>query len=320
MPAKGTDPFIESMNALPISPETRKSYTYKVGSAMKACKSDTFEDMVMSPEKSMKMLEKKYDKVSTLKQTLTSVLATLSSNKEWCNRNSDCQRTWKQYHAALAKKAGEISKHPKSMDDDKINRTYVCWSAIMRASARALRKPDKHDTLERSMESVFLSMITQMPPKRSDFGSIALKDMDYEGTIKNYLKVSDTEPLVIVIGEHKTSKTHGALKERCSTKLTNVIRESLRRWPRDYLFVTKKGNAMSSNAYGNFVKRTMKTHVGKSIGTTMIRHIYISDVVSHLESKKDKKSIADSMLHSVAEQKRYVVRKLDGQDICERVK
>lgn len=313
------DPFIARMNALPISPETRKSYTYKVCSAMKACKSPTFEDMVMSPEKSMKLLENKYDKVSTLKQTLTSVLATLSSDKEWCEKNSDCQKAWKEYHAALAKKAGEVSKHPKSMDEAKIDKTYVCWSKILRASARASRRQDKHDTLDKSMQTVFLSMITEMPPKRSDFGSLAVKDMEYVGKIKNYVKVSYSEPVIIVIGEHKTSKTHGELKEKCSRKLTNAIRESLKAWPREYLFVTKKGNAMSSNAYGNFVKKTMNTHVGKSIGTTMIRHIYISDVVSHLESKKDKKNIADRMLHSVAEQKRYVVKKLDGQDICERV-
>lgn len=313
------DPFIVRMNALPISPETRKSYTYKVSSAMKACKSPTFEDMVITPEKSMKALENKYDKVSTLKQTLTSVLATLSSDKEWCKKNSDCQKAWKDYHAKLAKQAGEVSKHPKSMDNDKIDKSYVCWSKIVRASDRASRKPDKHATLDSSMQTVFLTMITQMPPKRSDFGSLAVKDMEYNGKTKNYVKVSDTEPVIIVIGEHKTSKTHGELKEKCSRKLTNVIRDSLKAWPREFLFVTNKGNAMSSNGYGNFVKKTMNIHVGKSIGTTMIRHIYISDVVSHLESKKDKKNIADRMLHSVAEQKRYVVKKLDGQDICERV-
>ena len=310
------DPFIAKMNQLPISPETKKSYTYKVGAAMDACNVDTFESLARYPDASIKMLESKYPKNSTLKQTVTSVLTTIAADKEWCLENEDCQRKWREYHAKLAKETSRSG--PKEMDDASLMEKYVCWPKIVHASQRACRSSVRHDTLETSMETVFLAMITMLPPKRSDFGSMRVlhADAGLSRTPKNYVQLGPGPAVFIVIGEHKTSKSHGELVEKAPVKLANQIKASLERWPREYLFVTGAGNPMSSNSYGAFVKKTMIKYVGKPIGTTMIRHIFISDVVAHLESASEKKTVAARMLHSVSEQKGYVIKRTNGSDVC----
>ena len=72
---------------------------------------------------------------------------------------------------------------------------------------------------------------------------------------------------------------------------------------------------MSPGAYGSFVKDVMTKYVGKPVGVTMLRHIYISDVVIHGD-EASRKEAAAKMLHSVKEQKEYVILRPGGKAVC----
>lgn len=309
--AMKADPFLLHLAKLPRSPETLKSYECKVRSAMKACGCGTVASMVCAPEKSFRRLENHYPVKSTLKQTLTAILATIGAHKKWCLGHEEMRAKWRGYHSSLSK-----SLHAPGAKEitSKIMAKYVCWKDILAAARRACSNPQAHETLADSLECVLLSLVTNVPPKRSDYGEMALV-ADKMGACQGNCIVLRQRPRMI-IADYKTSKSYGKLVENLPKQFVDVLTKSLAAWPRAYLFVIQKTmGPLSPDGFGSFVKRTMKKHVGKPVGVTMLRHIFVSDVVAKLD-KEGKEEMARRMLHSTAEQAGYVITQPNGKPIC----
>jgi len=280
-----------------ISEETRRSYAAKQAFAVRVAGARSFQDMVAHPARSVDKLRAHYGaSVGTLRQVLTAVLAGA--------RSMDQAPEWRRIHAAISR---EVAAHKHGVLTPEMAAKYVCWEKIV-AAARAARG---HATLAESLETVLLAMVTALPPKRADFG-----DLSVNGKDGNRLVLPSRGDATLILTEFKTAKTHGELTERCPARLTAVVRTSLRAWPRSRLFVTADGRAMSPNAYGAFVRKTMLRHVGKPVGLTMLRHIYISDVVLRSDPKTPDAAAAASMLHSKKQQRGYLVLRGDGTPVC----
>ena len=309
--AMKADQFLLHLAKLPRSPETLKSYECKVRSAMKVCECNAVASMVSAPEKSFRCLETHYTVKSTLKQTLTAILATIGAHKKWCQSNEATRLKWRGYHSSLSK-----SLHAPGAKEitTKIMAKYVCWKDILAAARRACSNPSAHLTLADSLECVLLSLVTNVPPKRSDYGEMALVS-DKRAACRGNCIVLRQRPQMI-IADYKTSKSYGQLVENLPKQFVDVLTKSLAAWPRDYLFVIQKTmGPLSPDGFGSFVKRTMKKHVGKPVGVTMLRHIFVSDVVAKLD-KEGKAEMARRMLHSTAEQAGYVITQPNGKPIC----
>lgn len=304
------DPFLLHLSKLPRSPETLRSYECKVGSAMKACGCSTVRQLVSAPDKSYKCLEGHYPVRSTLKQTLTAILATIGSHKKWCEENPGKQGRWRTLHSALSKALHAPGAKPMTV---KTMAKYVCWKEILGAARRAVRHADAHSSIARSLETVLLALVTSLPPKRSDYGEMLV--VQKESACAGNCLVVGVKPR-IVISDHKTSKSHGKLVEPVPKALMAVMSASLAAWPRKHLFVVQQTmRPLTPDGFGSFVKRTMLKHVGKPVGVTMLRHIFVSDVVDKMEPEQ-KTDMARRMLHSSSEQAGYVIRKPDGSALC----
>lgn len=299
---------IESaLSAGKLSRETVSSYVSKLEFARDVTGSKSFASMSGNPRRSFAKLRKHYSSDATLKQTLTAMLAAMRATNAPRERIAD----WRSLHAAVSNKAdaahdGVISDSAKS--------TYACWTSIVAAERRAR---NKHSTLRDSMDACLLALVTRLPPKRADYGELrVLKQRPRAG---NAIVMPATGHATLVLHDFKTAKSHGVLVENASPSLTSVLRASLERWPRDHVFVMASGSPMSPGAFGAFVKGAMSRAVGKPIGPTMLRHIYISDVAIHGGDDSRKKAAA-SMLHSTKEQARYVLTLPGGRPLCPRKK
>lgn len=284
-----------------LTPETRLSYSRKVNFAVKVAGAKDFDALIASDEAYAK-LRKYYKSDNTLKATLTAVLAgirekskTHASLPKWRVRHAEVSK------AASSAKSGVLTKS--------IEKKYVCWCEIEAAAKKAV----KHRTIEESMDAVLLAMVTMIPPKRSDYGDVSVVTAD-KGD-KNRIIVPKSGATTLVLTEFKTSKSHGEHRETLPAKLGSVVRKSLAAWPRSKLFVDSSGEAMSPGAFGAYVKAAMTRHVGKPVGVTMLRHIYISDVVVHMNDGS-RTDTAKKMLHSVKEQKEYVITRSGGAPVC----
>lgn len=285
-----------------LAPETRLSYSRKVDYAVKVSGAKDFDSMIRSDTAYAK-LRKYYKSDNTLKATLTAVLAGIREKSKthavlpkWRTRHADVSK------AAAKAKTGVLTKA--------VEKKYVCWCEIQAAAKKAA---GKHATLEESMDAVLLALVTMIPPKRSDYGDVDVVARD-EGT-GNRVVLPRSGPATLVLTEFKTAKSHGQHREPLPAKLAAVMRKSIAKWPRKKLFVDSDGGAMTPGTFGSYVKAAMTRHVGKPVGVTMLRHIYISDVVVHM-SDESRTEAAKRMLHSVKEQKEYVITRAGGAPVC----
>ncbi len=293
-----------ALSAGKLAPETVRSYVSKVEGAVRATGSASFAAMARAPAPSAAALLRAYPAAGTLKQTLTAILAAMRATGAAPGKLGE----WRKHHAAASRRAA--AGYDGVMSADTAAR-YVCWSAI-RVAAR--KSAVKHATLQESMDACLLALVTELPPKRADFGDLRVTARD-AGKGNRLVLPPGSGAATLVLSEYKTAKSFGVLREKCSARLTAVLRASLRKHPRSHVFVGASGGPLAPSTFGKYVQEAMTRAVGKPVGPTLLRHIYISDVVAKAP-EATRKAIAASMLHSVQEQARYVLTRPGGRAAC----
>lgn len=284
-----------------LSPETRRSYSNKVAFAQSIVGAKDFAAMVRSPTAFAK-LRAHYPSDGTLRATLTAILAGIRETRP----SSPRLVAWRARHAEVSRAAA--AKHTGVITAEQ-GRKYVCWRTIVAAAGRQT----SHATLDESQRTVLLAMLTEMTPKRSDYGELRVVAGEDAG--KGNHVVVRRGGADLVLAEYKTAKAFGTHTERLPRGAYARLRASLKAWPRKHVFVGADGGPMTPSAFGGFVKRAMLAAVGKPVGPTMLRHIYISDVVRH-RPEAERGAAARSMLHSDKEQAEYVLTRAGGRPVC----
>lgn len=292
----------------PLSPVTAHSYARKVALALEATGAEGLAQMVAAPAASFALLRARYPTDSTLKQVLTAVLSAarakgLRGLAEWRRLHAQVAR------AAAAARTGELTPA--------LRRRYVCWDDIVAAARAAERSAGAHATLRSSMAALLLCMVTRLLPKRSDFGDLAVvpPGAKHRG---NRVLLPARGDATLVLTEFKTARAHGALQQPCGAEVTALLRRSLAAWPRAHAFVSARSGApLSASSYGRLVRDTTQAALGKPVGVTMLRHIFVSDVAVY-EAAPARAELARLMMHSPAEQARYNITRRDGRPVCPR--
>jgi len=151
------------------------------------------------------------------------------------------------------------------------------------------------------------------PPVRNDFGDleVVLEDENIDDN-KNYLIIKSNNSLEFLFNKYKTSKKFGSYKLPIKSKiLTDLILDWQSINGSEYLLInvkTKKpfnGNTITKN-----LNRIYKKEFDKTVSTSLLRSIYISDKLKENLSNKDKKALAKDMLHS-KEMQEEVYNKID---------
>jgi hypothetical protein len=116
---------------------------------------------------------------------------------------------------------------------------------------------------------------------------------------KNFLSLS----------QYKTAKKYGLKK----IDLNNDIIKAFRLWydkfnpNKDYLLINLNTNkAMSSHELTITLTKLFKKYLGKSISTTIIRHVVLTEKFADV--KQEMQDMADKLLHSVAVQQQIYVK------------
>lgn len=294
----------------PLSPVTVRSYAGKVALALAASGAGSLREMAARPTASFARLRARYPKDSTLKQLLTAVLAAAAADTAV---PAACLARWRALHAAVAR--GAAAARTGELTPEQAGR-YVCWAAIERAARDAERAPGAHATLRASMATLLLSMVTRLYPKRADYGELAVVRPGAAAGGNRLLLPPRRGGATLVLTEFKTAAAHGEMTQPCGPAVTAQLRRSLARWPRRHAFVSAAtGEPLSPGAYGRLVRDTLQAAVGEPVGVTMLRHIFISDVVVH-KGARERAAVARLMMHSTREQAAYEVTRRGGRAAC----
>jgi integrase len=173
--------------------------------------------------------------------------------------------------------------------------------------------PEQFQTL---LHSTVLSLYTENAPRRNqdymDMSILRVKDKASVAELpkdKNYLIVKGGKPTEFIFNKFKTSKKYGQQTVPVAPDLVPVLEMYLKHHP---LCKGNKGKtveckflvAPDGTAFHapNTITRMLNTIFGKKVGSSMMRHIYLSSKYDVSEMEKD----ANEMGHSMEEQRKYL--------------
>tara|TARA_R110000824_G_scaffold378077_1_gene569520 strand:- start:1347 stop:2210 length:864 start_codon:yes stop_codon:yes gene_type:complete len=158
---------------------------------------------------------------------------------------------------------------------------------------------EKVSKIDNIQDRLLVSLYIDRPPIRADYANILIVKNDDEVTDdkQNYYNITTGK---IVLLNYKTANVYKQKVLQLSPSHQELIKASLDDKPRDYLFVTPKGQPYSNNNFSKLISKTFTKIYQKPITLLDIRHIYASHYNINDYSVDVVKDIADKMLHSLS--------------------
>jgi len=179
---------------------------------------------------------------------------------------------------------------------------YMKWSEILAGVQKAYADRDCLDS-----DKLLLGFYTELPPLRLDYANLQIFiDSVPEGTKTNYVVLKDKDSYV-TINEYKTAKKHGPITNVLPKSLEERLRLYVAGHPDDLILFPG-----TEHALGERLIRLFKKYCGRAIGSSVLRHSYISDFLSRAPSYRQCEELSHKMGHTVQLQTYY--RRIDKKD------
>lgn len=298
--------------------KTAASYTARLNVLKSTCGDKPLYEILSNPQVNYETLKTKYPNIITRKNMLTLILALFKFSARLKNALSPQYQQWVKYHNYLDRFI-EAQYEQQNVPDAKQLAKYTPFED-MEGKYNELRKTDPHSSLQSSLHFVFLSIVVSTPPKRADYGEMKIyREKDPKVKDANYLVLHSNPktPSYFVFRAFKTQEKYIRIDEVVPKRTLKDIRDSLRRHPRDYLFVNRFGNTYTNKLFSKFVIRAFEAMFGRATGVTMLRHIYITEKVDLNDTPYERAEIARQMMHTTGLQTKY---NWDKKAICENMK
>jgi len=256
---------------------------------------------------------------NTQKSILGAILSVLSVFKE----KGPYKKTYEAYTELLKerKTGGEAVAVPAGEKTEKEKKSWLKWEEVEKRRNEIYEdilkfknpKTVTPEQFQTYLNYVVLSLYTILPPRRNqDYLNMKVvsKWNPEMPTDVNYLDLAASgTPTKFVFNKYKTAKKHGQQiveipKELADALLMylrhNPLRPTTRRKTFEYPFlVNASGEPITAV---NAITRLLNKVFGKKIGSSMLRHIFLSNKYDIGEMQKD----ADLMAHSVGTQRTYL--------------
>ena len=257
-------------------------------------------------------------KLSSRKTALASIVVALSAYGD------KYDAVLKKYRDDMYSDAAEYKKviegQRKSEREDKNWTTLKRLKSVLARMKKDLQERGvfKRDELSRKEMGTLQQWVVGMiyigddknPPLRNDITPMAVIDLkDYrdlsdEALTKNYLVVQSRNKKFFSLGEYKTAGKYGLKRIDLGGRLNSVMNIWLKYNRSKSLINNSKGEPMSPNGLTKLLNKTFES-TGKNIGSTLLRHIYITEKFPPTDTLKEKQAVADKMGHSTATQELY---------------
>lgn len=261
---------------------------------------------------------------STQKSILASIVSVLSLVKD--------KPTYKSIHNYYYEQMMGKAKAPTEKDEsdktDKQKENWISWKDIkdlvdtyrQKMLEYGAKKTITTNEFNHLLQYLVLSLYVYTQPRRNqDYLDMMVvkkwkEDMPKD---KNYLDLATSK---FIFNKYKTSKKYGTqtidIPNTAEAPLMDVITTYLKyhiNWKASkgkeptHFLITADGKSLTAV---NAITRILNKIFGKKVGSSMLRHIFLSDKYDIKEMEED----AEAMGHSVAEQRKYL-RKEGGSEV-----
>jgi len=243
---------------------------------------------------------------STKKTLLASITSVLSLEKE----KTGYKKVYKFYYDKMMEKAVVANKEDTSVKTETQKENWLTWEEVLGkhkelkeevekyVSQKLALTPVQHNAL---LSFLILSLYVDVPPRRNqDYLTMVVHSAKAREKIenlpkdKNYLILKKKVPTEFIFNIYKTSKTYGQQKVAIPEPLAKTITYYLKRNPSQDKFLPFDKE--------NGITRILNRIFSKKVGSSMLRHIFLSSKYNIAEMKED----AEKMGHSIEEQKKYM--------------
>lgn len=261
---------------------------------------------------------------SYAESTQKALLATLSSVLSMFKDKTGFKKVYQQYYDMMMDKVKESRVSPESKEanqkTEKEQKNWVEWSDVD-AKKKELEDEVKSFVSKKTLDVaqydkllqyVILSLYTDIPPRRNaDYLSLHIVKSwnDKMPTDRNYLDIANKK---LIFNIYKTAKKYGKQEQDIPDSLWSSIQSFLKHHPLWKGVAKRKSEPVKFLVQHNgdpitavnAITRVLNKVFGKRVGSSLLRHSYLSGKYgdSLEEMKKDSKAMA----HSMTEQKNYI--------------
>lgn len=164
------------------------------------------------------------------------------------------------------------------------------------------------------LQTYLLLIIHSSLAIRNELGNcLVMKKRDYnkvtetDKSTKNFLVIEKSK-MYFSFNDYKTNKTYQERYINIDPHLKKTIRFYLRFFPGEkYLLCKWDGSPIGSNNVSQLLTKQFKKRIGKSVSTTLLRKLYLSD--KYLPIKEQLQTDNHNMGHSAGSALKYYVKK-----------
>jgi len=277
-----------------------------------------------TPFKTLSFLRNKADiddKINKYAETTQkSVLAAIVSVLSLFSDKATYKGIYKHYYERMMTKAKDVKEAETGDKTEKQKQNWIEWKDILEksidqrkkmtelASKKTLTGPEA----EHLLQSMVLSLYVCIPPRRNQdyLNMMVVKKWTAElPDTHNYLDITGEQ---FIFNKYKTAKKYGIQTVPIPRELMDVLVAYLKHHPYKQskgkvpvpFLVSPKGEPLTAV---NSITRILNKVFGKKVGSSMLRHIFLSD--KYGDVKDEMADDAKAMGHSVEEQQNtYVVK------------
>jgi hypothetical protein len=283
---------------------TKKTYISKLESLSLKLQKPIY-DILKNPILYYPKIDQMIESDATKKNFITMIMAVFKNIDDLNKKKQTAHKEWKKIHEDLREK--EEKRYKKNKPNARQLENYISFEEI-EAKYNELLKSDPHKSKLCSQEYVLLSLTLNIRPKRADFGNISIVSNErIESLTNNYMVIDKNTNSYLILTEYKTAKKYETIKEALPESFYKDIRDSLKKYPRNFLFTDRNSNPyLEKKSYSSFVIRTFEKLFNKKIGVTMLRHIYIREKLDFNNmTQEELEDEARLMTHSPELQRLY---------------
>jgi hypothetical protein len=245
---------------------------------------------------------------STQKTMLSTIVSALSS----LNQKSSYKKIFAYWYNRMMDKSNEARNVDSSVKTPKQEQNWLSWDIILAHENRL--SEDSEKIVKQKVLSVadwntllsymLLSLYTKFAPRRNqDYQFMKVVKSEKQATNLDF-NYYITDKHEFVFNKYKTAKAHGEQRFEVPSDLVAVIDLYLKKHPgvskSPYFFLVNHDDTPLPSV--NSVTRILNRIFGKNVGTTMLRHIYLSSKYDVAEMNKD----SEQMGHTAGMQREYM--------------
>jgi len=222
----------------------------------------------------------------------------------------------------LAEQSEERLKNQKLTDKQREN--WVSYEQLIKLTEKLFDEIKKDEILKKekltrveytTLQDYILLRTYLVFSWRNDFAEMKILKSEKEDDNKNnFLLLKKGIPDKFILNQYKTDSKYGKKSVKIPSSLAKVIKKFLKFNKSGYFLTLQDGiRPINSNGITKALNRLFEKHLGKTIGSSLLRHIVISHfrkndpTIKEMEEKQ--KEIEDKFMHSASMNDQY--RKID---------